>query len=103
MKINIDEILKKFGRITSSGDFVPEIDGLRFFAVISVLLYHINEYILSHCSQAVKLQAEKSFLNVLLSQGHYGVSALFCDKRFYSFPTICPAVWRPTPTGLSSE
>jgi len=73
MKINIDEILKKFGRITSSGDFVPEIDGLRFFAVISVLLYHINEYILSHCSQAVKLQAEKSFLNVLLSQGHYGV------------------------------
>jgi len=47
MKINIDEILKKFGRITSSGDFVPEIDGLRFFAVISVVLFHINEYLLS--------------------------------------------------------
>ena len=82
MKINIDEILKKFGRITSSGDFVPEIDGLRFFAVISVVLFHINEYILSHCSQAVKLQAEKSFLNVLLSQGHYGVPLFFVISGF---------------------
>ena len=82
MKINIDEILKKFARITSSGDFIPEIDGLRFFAVISVILFHINEYILSHCSQTVKLQAEKSFLNVLLSQGHYGVPLFFVISGF---------------------
>lgn len=34
----------EFRRITSSGVFVPEIDGLRFFAILSVVLYHIFNF-----------------------------------------------------------
>jgi len=30
----------KFTRITTSGRFIPEIDGLRFIAIISVVVYH---------------------------------------------------------------
>lgn len=34
-----------FKRITSSGSFIPEIDGLRFIAIVSVILTHTNYYI----------------------------------------------------------
>ena len=29
-------------RKTSSNSFIPEIDGLRFFAIITVVLFHLN-------------------------------------------------------------
>jgi peptidoglycan/LPS O-acetylase OafA/YrhL len=32
--------LDRFRRITTSGDFIPEIDGLRFLAIFLVILYH---------------------------------------------------------------
>jgi peptidoglycan/LPS O-acetylase OafA/YrhL len=31
-------------RVTSGGKYVPEIDGLRFIALMSVLIYHINGF-----------------------------------------------------------
>jgi len=34
-----------FKRITSSGSFIPEIDGLRFIAIASVVLLHVSDYI----------------------------------------------------------
>jgi peptidoglycan/LPS O-acetylase OafA/YrhL len=36
------ELASKLRRVTSSGTFIPEIDGLRFIAIASVLAYHIN-------------------------------------------------------------
>ncbi len=36
--------LRGFRRITSSGDYLPEIDGLRFIAIILVVLYHVALY-----------------------------------------------------------
>lgn len=35
-------ILKKFKRHTLSSNFIPEIDGLRFLAIITVVLFHLN-------------------------------------------------------------
>jgi peptidoglycan/LPS O-acetylase OafA/YrhL len=37
--------LWRFRRITSSGTFIPEIDGLRFVAVASVVLYHLHGFL----------------------------------------------------------
>ena len=34
--------LKSFKRTTTANNFIPEIDGLRFLAIITVLLYHLN-------------------------------------------------------------
>jgi peptidoglycan/LPS O-acetylase OafA/YrhL len=34
-----------FKRITSSGSFIPEIDGLRFIAIASVIIMHASNYI----------------------------------------------------------
>jgi peptidoglycan/LPS O-acetylase OafA/YrhL len=36
------KLLQYFQRKTASNNFVPEIDGLRFLAIITVLLYHLN-------------------------------------------------------------
>lgn len=33
-------------RITSSGNFIPEIDGLRFIMVIAIVAYHLNGYLI---------------------------------------------------------
>lgn len=35
-------LLKQLSRKTSGQRFVPEIDGLRFFAIITVLIFHLN-------------------------------------------------------------
>jgi peptidoglycan/LPS O-acetylase OafA/YrhL len=35
-------MLKNLQRKTSSTSFIPEIDGLRFFAIVTVLIFHIN-------------------------------------------------------------
>jgi len=39
-----DHLLARLARVTSSGQLIPEIDGLRFFAIISVVLFHLNWY-----------------------------------------------------------
>jgi peptidoglycan/LPS O-acetylase OafA/YrhL len=36
------KLLRHFQRKTASNSFIPEIDGLRFLAIITVLLYHLN-------------------------------------------------------------
>jgi len=36
------KILNKLRRSTNQGVFIPEIDGLRFFAIITVVLFHLN-------------------------------------------------------------
>ena len=35
-------MLNNFQRKTVSNNFIPEIDGLRFLAIITVVLYHLN-------------------------------------------------------------
>jgi peptidoglycan/LPS O-acetylase OafA/YrhL len=41
-------LLEPYRRITSSGRFIPEIDGLRFLAIFSVYLYHLAGDVLRH-------------------------------------------------------
>ena len=36
------KLLRHFQRKTASNNFIPEIDGLRFLAIVTVLLYHLN-------------------------------------------------------------
>ena len=36
--------LDKFRRITSSDNFIPEIDGLRFFAILPVMMLHVYKH-----------------------------------------------------------
>ena len=41
MQSRLSRLLAPFQRITSSGKFIPEIDGFRFIAVLSVFIFHL--------------------------------------------------------------
>lgn len=34
--------MRKYGRKTNSTEFIPQIDGLRFFSIITVMVFHLN-------------------------------------------------------------
>jgi peptidoglycan/LPS O-acetylase OafA/YrhL len=40
-------LLRRLSRETSSGRFIPEMDGLRFVAIGMVILFHLNGYVLA--------------------------------------------------------
>jgi peptidoglycan/LPS O-acetylase OafA/YrhL len=40
-------VLRGLSRETSSGRFIPEMDGLRFVAIAMVVLYHLNGYLMA--------------------------------------------------------
>ena len=40
-----DRIVSRLSRVTSGGSLIPEIDGLRFVAVLGVFLYHVQEVV----------------------------------------------------------
>lgn len=54
--------------------FVPQIDGLRFVAIVSVIFYHLQGFV-----EAKQLAGNSSggWLNPLLAQGHIGVPLFF--------------------------
>ncbi|MFD0749630.1 acyltransferase family protein [Mucilaginibacter calamicampi] len=73
-------MLQSYRRITSTGKFVPEIDGLRFIAILPVVLMHINTNFLR------SFEAPKSFvdsdLNAIIHYGELGVRFFFAISGF---------------------
>lgn len=71
-----------FKRITSSGSFIPEIDGLRFVAIVSVVFYHLSGFISAKDLNQYTDNLDFSFLKNLLSHGHLGVPLFFVISGF---------------------
>lgn len=75
--------LPSFQRIISKGAFIPEIDGLRFLAIISVVLFHIHGFL-----QVKDLNVYHTTYTFgegvkhLLAMGHYGVPLFFVISGF---------------------
>ncbi len=64
-------------RETSSGSFIPEIDGLRFVAVVAVFLFHLNAYLHLKNGSAEVTDGISSAFSALLGGGHFGVQLFF--------------------------
>jgi len=65
-------------RITSNGNFIPEIDGLRFIAIAAVVAFHIYEYLISRTG-LVPLGA---VFGTALMHGQRGVPLFFVISGF---------------------
>lgn len=65
-----------FQRITSTGNYVPEIDGLRFIAIFSVVLHHLHGFFKSKL-ELQPASAVSSVLDHIISNGHLGVPLFF--------------------------
>jgi peptidoglycan/LPS O-acetylase OafA/YrhL len=79
----VSRVLAGFRRITSSGKFIAEIDGLRFIAIASVMMFHIRYYLLGamHYAYAEPGDSFKRFLEIF-GNGSRGVEIFFAISGF---------------------
>jgi len=75
-------LLLPFRRTTSSGDYIGEIDGLRFFAIFFVYLYHLFGDILKHSPEVYKAPLKTSLFFVLALNLRIGVQLFFVISGF---------------------
>ena len=76
------KILAPFTRITSGRALIPEIDGLRFFAIITVVLYHLNTQLLRASSTIDAGQSSDSLWGMVVSRLGLGVQVFFAISGF---------------------
>lgn len=74
--------LKSFRRITSNKSFIPEVDGLRFVAIITVIFLHTNTNYKRVFGDIVPDGYLDSFIHYLFSQGGLGVDVFFAISGF---------------------
>jgi peptidoglycan/LPS O-acetylase OafA/YrhL len=71
-------LVTRASRDTTSGQFIPEIDGLRFIAIFSVILFHLNWFITSKTGRG----EGADLLTEFLSHGNIGVQLFFVISGF---------------------
>ncbi len=80
----------KLSRVTSTGEFIPEIDGLRFIAIATVVFHHTLSMYLSNSGRSPEVRttaewfaaAEQSWLVIPAYCGHFGVNLFFVISGF---------------------
>jgi len=83
--IQMVKFLKSFKRITSSGNYIAEIDGLRFLAIFSVILFHCKgAFIILHDKNPIKFPQDlhRSLVYPFLDCGNQGVELFFAISGF---------------------
>lgn len=76
-------LLKRLSRETTSGRFIPEMDGLRFVAIAMVVLFHINGYLVAKSPlPRVALEAHTDWLASVAFVGSRGVELFFVISGF---------------------
>ena len=71
------QLINKFTRVTSTGYYLPEIDGLRFLAISWVFVYHLNDYLIKKYPGNGTGIIQRIFGN-----GHLGVELFFVISGF---------------------
>jgi peptidoglycan/LPS O-acetylase OafA/YrhL len=75
-------LLTRFRRVTRDGRWIPEIDGLRFVAIISVLLFHLLGELQNRSGRILPVESRYSGLFWVISSGGSGVSLFFIISGF---------------------
>jgi peptidoglycan/LPS O-acetylase OafA/YrhL len=76
-------LLARLSRETSSGRFIPEMDGLRFVAIAMVVLFHLNGYLTAKAvSPQYAFTAPSDWLAQVALVGFRGVELFFVISGF---------------------
>lgn len=77
------KFLEKFQRITSAGNFIPEIDGLRFIAIMWVVIFHSKALVIMNPNyNLVDKFQDYSWLQPIYAYGFQGVELFFAISGF---------------------
>lgn len=90
VRSKIEWLAGKLSRVTSSGELIPEIDGLRFIAISTVIFHHLLAMFLSNSGRSPEVRttaewftaAEQSWLVLPAYCGHFGVHLFFVISGF---------------------
>ena len=67
-----------FDRITSSGNYIPEIDGLRFISLVSIVFFHLNGFLETKgIDQSGSSSNSLTLFEHIVSHGRIGVPLFF--------------------------
>ena len=86
-------------RITTSGTWVPEVDGVRFLAIALVLIHHAQERVLRRVKGTYP-DAIGGFWETTLAQGDVGVVLFFALSGYILGKSIIPAMDRREPISV---
>src|SRR5262245_12365983 len=86
----IEWLAGKLSRVTSTGELIPEVDGLRFIAISAVLFHHLMAMFLSDSGRSPEVRtysdwfaaADQSWLVTPAYCGHFGVNLFFLISGF---------------------
>jgi len=70
-------ILSHLSRRTTSGQFIPEIDGLRFISIALVVFFHLSGYTVAKSVAGHFDNPTDNLVALFASTGHYGVQLFF--------------------------
>ena len=77
----------KLSRVTSSGKYISEVDGLRFLAIMPVIIQHLSERLIRNTPVEFATPVEQDQLAFLASRGTIGVFIFFAISGFIlAFP-----------------
>ncbi|MGB6941368.1 MAG: acyltransferase [Bryobacteraceae bacterium] len=74
--------LAPYRRITSTGQFIPEIDGLRFLAIFSVYIYHLTGDVMRHSVSGYHQSVQSNGLFLVTQILNVGVPLFFVISGF---------------------
>jgi peptidoglycan/LPS O-acetylase OafA/YrhL len=75
-------IYNKFRRITSNQLYFPEIDGIRFMAIVLVILFHTHGFFAGKSTGFPDTNMHDGWLNTFLEHGDRGVELFFVLSGF---------------------
>ena len=103
----VDAALSRLRRVTTSGRYLPQVDGIRFVAISSVFLFHVTRLVYDDyaANRAVPFgEAEATDLaGRLLREGRFGVMVFFTLSGFIlGLPFLAARVGAGRPVSLRS-
>ncbi len=78
----LQDIPSRLSRITSSGRFIPEVDGFRFVAILPVVIQHISERVQRYSQVEWAQPIKQDAVAFMASRGTIGVYIFFAISGF---------------------